>query len=300
MRNKRLENKKAMVLKLLDKNVNGNCLKIPKTYFGSDIQKSLGSLLGFPWAKYPGEKHLLGHNYTGPDDKIKKQKIDLKQLIDNIKPDISEEKLTELETKLNDNSEIDAIKHQLLNVVDKTQLQNVKSLISNLNDKVTKLKINLKQLIDNIKPGISEEKLTELETKLNDNSEIDAIKQQLLNVVDKTQLQSLSSLISNLNDKIKKQKIDLKQLIDNIKPGISEDKWQQQSTALETKFKTELQKEVTNINQLIQNIYDSEIQQQITTINNEVLKQGKNIAALEKHIKENKQSYYFNLPCEKY
>ncbi|ESP03545.1 hypothetical protein LOTGIDRAFT_171339 [Lottia gigantea] len=30
----------------------------PKTYFGSDIQKSLGSLPGFPWAKYPGEKHL--------------------------------------------------------------------------------------------------------------------------------------------------------------------------------------------------------------------------------------------------
>ncbi|ESO90775.1 hypothetical protein LOTGIDRAFT_163657 [Lottia gigantea] len=39
----------------------------PKTYFGSgDIQKSLGSLPGFPWAKYPREKHLPGHNYTGP------------------------------------------------------------------------------------------------------------------------------------------------------------------------------------------------------------------------------------------
>ncbi|ESP00788.1 hypothetical protein LOTGIDRAFT_173056 [Lottia gigantea] len=42
----------------------------PKTYFGSgDIQKSLGSLPGFPWAKYPGEKHLPGHNYTGPGGK---------------------------------------------------------------------------------------------------------------------------------------------------------------------------------------------------------------------------------------
>ncbi|ESO94356.1 hypothetical protein LOTGIDRAFT_175483 [Lottia gigantea] len=39
----------------------------PKAYFGSDIQKSLGSLPGFPLAKYPGEKHLPGHNYTGPD-----------------------------------------------------------------------------------------------------------------------------------------------------------------------------------------------------------------------------------------
>ncbi|ESO92968.1 hypothetical protein LOTGIDRAFT_161996 [Lottia gigantea] len=42
----------------------------PKTYFGSDIQKSLGSLPGFPWAKYPGEKHLLGHNYTGPGTRL--------------------------------------------------------------------------------------------------------------------------------------------------------------------------------------------------------------------------------------
>ncbi|ESO96101.1 hypothetical protein LOTGIDRAFT_160086 [Lottia gigantea] len=39
----------------------------PKTYFGSDIQKSLGSLPGFPWAKYPEEKHIPGHNYTGTD-----------------------------------------------------------------------------------------------------------------------------------------------------------------------------------------------------------------------------------------
>ncbi|ESP04703.1 hypothetical protein LOTGIDRAFT_170539 [Lottia gigantea] len=230
------------------------------------------------------------------DDKVTKQKIDLKQLIDNIKPGISEEKLTELETKLNDNSEIVAIQQQLVNVVDKTQFQNLRSLISNLDDKVTKQKIDLKQLIDNIKPGISEENLTELETKLNDNSEIDAIQKQLLNLVDKTQLENLKSLISKLDYKIGKQKIDLKQLINNIKPGISEDTWQKESTALETKFKTELKKELTNINQLIQNIYDSEIQQQITTINNEVLKQEKNIATLEKHLKENKKLYYFNLP----
>ncbi|ESO85479.1 hypothetical protein LOTGIDRAFT_154969 [Lottia gigantea] len=173
------------------------------------------------------------------DDKITKQKINLKQLIDNIKPGISEEKLTELETKLNDNSEIDASKQQLLNVVDKTQLENLKSLISKLDVKIAKQKIDLKQLIDNIKPGMNEDELAALETKLND-SEIDAIKQQLDNLVDKTQLQNFTSLISKLDDKIAKQKIDLKQLIDNIKPGMNEDKWQQESTALETKFKTEL------------------------------------------------------------
>ncbi|ESO90797.1 hypothetical protein LOTGIDRAFT_163682 [Lottia gigantea] len=183
------------------------------------------------------------------DDAIAKRKIDLKQLIDNIKPGMNGDELAALETKLNDNSEIDAIKQQLDNLVDKTQLQPLSSLISKLDDKITKQKIDLKQLIDNIKPGISEDKLTELETKLNDDSEIDAIKQQLLNVVDKTQFQNLKSLISNL-DKITKQKIDLKQLIDNIKPGISEHKWQQETTALETKFKTELQKEQTNINQI--------------------------------------------------
>ncbi|ESP03474.1 hypothetical protein LOTGIDRAFT_171411 [Lottia gigantea] len=43
----------------------------PKTYFGSDIQNSLGSLPGFPWAKYPGEKHFPGHNYTGPGTRHK-------------------------------------------------------------------------------------------------------------------------------------------------------------------------------------------------------------------------------------
>ncbi|ESO92982.1 hypothetical protein LOTGIDRAFT_162008 [Lottia gigantea] len=56
-----------MVLKLLDKNVNA---QTPKTYFGSDNQNSLGSLPGFPWAKYPGDKHLPGHNYTGPDTSL--------------------------------------------------------------------------------------------------------------------------------------------------------------------------------------------------------------------------------------
>ncbi|ESO92321.1 hypothetical protein LOTGIDRAFT_162624 [Lottia gigantea] len=141
------------------------------------------------------------------------------------------------------------IEEQLLNVVDKTQLQPLSSLISNLDDKITKQKVDLKQLIANINPGISEEKLTDLETKLNDNSEMVAIQKQLLNVVDKTQLENLKSLISKLDDKIAKQKIDLKQLIDNIISGMNEDKWQQESTALETKFKTELQKELTNIKQ---------------------------------------------------
>ncbi|ESO98099.1 hypothetical protein LOTGIDRAFT_174355 [Lottia gigantea] len=70
------------------------------------------------------------------------------------------------------------------------------------------------------------------------------------------------------------------------------DTFQQELNALETKLNSELQKELTNIHQQIQNIDDSVIQQQINTINNLVLKQDKNIVALEKK----KESYYFNLP----
>ncbi|ESO91884.1 hypothetical protein LOTGIDRAFT_163246 [Lottia gigantea] len=72
----------------------------------------------------------------------------------------------------------------------------INNLKDKKDDKIAKQKIHLKQLIANINPGISEDKLTTLETKLIDNSaiqkEIVAIKQQLLNVVDKTQLQSLT------------------------------------------------------------------------------------------------------------
>ncbi|ESP03466.1 hypothetical protein LOTGIDRAFT_171403 [Lottia gigantea] len=112
------------------------------------------------------------------------------------------------------------------------------------------------------------------------------------------------------DDKITKQKFDVQQLIDNI-PDENEDTFQQELNALETKLNRELQKELTNIKQQLQNIDDSEIktyiqqqiqniddskiktfiqqqiqniddtviQQQITTINNEVLKQEKNITS---------------------
>lgn len=40
------------------------------TVSGGDIQSSLGNLPGFPWAKYPGEKHLPRHNYAGPGTRL--------------------------------------------------------------------------------------------------------------------------------------------------------------------------------------------------------------------------------------
>ncbi|ESO95975.1 hypothetical protein LOTGIDRAFT_174996 [Lottia gigantea] len=73
----------------------------PKTYFGSgDIQKSLGSLPGFPWAKYPGEKHLPGHNYTG-----RGTRLDLR-LDENNKPKPGEEPVNRVDAA--------ALKHDIL------------------------------------------------------------------------------------------------------------------------------------------------------------------------------------------
>ena len=35
-------------------------------YNGGDIQRFSDKLPGLPWAKYPGEKHLFNHSFTGP------------------------------------------------------------------------------------------------------------------------------------------------------------------------------------------------------------------------------------------
>jgi len=36
-----------------------------KIFKGGDFQTLFSKLPEFPWAKYKGEKHLPGHNYTG-------------------------------------------------------------------------------------------------------------------------------------------------------------------------------------------------------------------------------------------
>jgi hypothetical protein len=39
-----------------------------------DVQKFLGKIpLGFPWSKYPNEKHLPSHNFTGPNTNLEKR-----------------------------------------------------------------------------------------------------------------------------------------------------------------------------------------------------------------------------------
>ncbi|ESO92185.1 hypothetical protein LOTGIDRAFT_162841 [Lottia gigantea] len=352
----------------------------PKTYFGSgDIQKSLGSLPGFPWAKYPGEKHLPCHNYTGPGTRL-----DLR-LDENDKPKPGEEpvnrvdaaalkhdilyrnkdinfrheadrqmiielenipnptfkdrmqraliiKLLKAKMKLgmgladeihkefrktknflkvkspeNDN---DAVHKKYL----RDQINSIEVNKNHLEDKISNVKRFFKRQLNN-KNVVNDTKLQQEVIK----RLISFIQKELVNVANKTELQNLISLISKLEDKIAKQKLDIQQLIEN------EDTFQQELNALETKLNSELQKELTNIkqqiqnideiktyiqqqiqniddseiktyiHQQIQNIDDSVIQQQITTINNLVLKQDKNIVALEKKfLKE--ESYYFNLP----
>ena len=47
--------------------------ELQKIKKGGDIQKGLTNLPGFLWAKYAGEKHLPGHNFTGPGTDLEKR-----------------------------------------------------------------------------------------------------------------------------------------------------------------------------------------------------------------------------------
>ncbi|ESO90518.1 hypothetical protein LOTGIDRAFT_164107 [Lottia gigantea] len=247
----------------------------PKTYFGSgDIQKSLGSVPGFPWAKYPGEKHLPGHNYTGPgtryytkfkvgdrvrifkykskfekgyvgywtneifivDKKLKKPNTTA--WINNVKPyfvdqigdtlqgdlDTNNFKVTNLKSLENDNH---AVHKKYL----REQINSIEVNKNHLEEKKSNVKRFFKRQVNN-KNFVNETKLQQEVAGL-----ISFIQKQLVNVV-KTKLQNLISLISKLDDKIAKQKLDIQQLIDNI-PDENEDMFQQELNALETKLNDE-------------------------------------------------------------
>ncbi|ESO82149.1 hypothetical protein LOTGIDRAFT_170295 [Lottia gigantea] len=227
--------------------------------------------------------------------------------------DMNNFKVTNLKFPENDN---DAVHKKYL----RDQINSIEVNKNHLEDKISNVKRFFKRQLNN-KNFVNETKLQQEVKGL-----ISFIQKELVNLVNKTELQNLISLISKLEDKITKQKLDIQQLIDNI-PDENEDTFQQELNALETKLNSELQKELRNIKQQIKNIDDSEIktyiqqqiqniddseiktyiqqqiqniddsviQQQITTINNLVLKQDKNIVALEKKYFK-KESYYFNLP----
>ncbi|ESP02115.1 hypothetical protein LOTGIDRAFT_157263 [Lottia gigantea] len=211
--------------------------------------------------------------------------------------------ITNLKSLENDN---DAIHKKYL----MEQLNLIEVNKEHLKERINDVKRFFKRQMNN-KDFIDDTKLQQEVTSLKS-----FIQKELVNIVNKTEL---ISLISKLEDKIAKQKLNIQQLIDNIP---DEDTFQQELNALETKLNSELQKDLTNIKQQIQNIDiviqqqiqniddseiktyiqqqiqnidDSVIQQQITTINNLVLKQDKNILALEKKFLK-KESYYFKLP----
>ncbi|ESP01029.1 hypothetical protein LOTGIDRAFT_172863 [Lottia gigantea] len=170
----------------------------PKTYFGAgDIQKSLGSLPGFPWAKYPGEKHLPGHNYTGPGTRL-----DLR-LDENDNPKPGEEPVNRVDAA--------ALKHDILY----------------RNKDITFRHQADKQMIDeleNIPNPTFKEKLQ--------RALIIKLLKAKVKLVNKTS--QLQNLISKLDDKITKVKIDVQRLIDN--PNVNEDRLKRKLTALERKL----------------------------------------------------------------
>ncbi|ESO97158.1 hypothetical protein LOTGIDRAFT_174544 [Lottia gigantea] len=146
------------------------------------------------------------------------------QIGDSLQGDIDMNNLSITNLKLPENDN-DAVHKKYL----MEQLNLIEVDKDYLKERTKDVKRFFKRQINN-KNFIDESKLKELDyiddTKL--QQEVTSLKnfiqQQLVNVVDKTQLQTLILLIFNLDDKITKQKIDLKQLIANINPGIIEDR----------------------------------------------------------------------------
>ncbi|ESO92969.1 hypothetical protein LOTGIDRAFT_161997 [Lottia gigantea] len=137
---------------------------------------------------------------------------------------------TNLKSPGNDN---DAVHNKYL----RDQINSIEVNKNHLEDKISNVKNVFKRQLNN-KNFINDTKLQQDVAGL-----ISFIKKQSVNVVNKTELENLISLISKLDDKIAKQKLDIQQLIDNI-PDENEDTFQQELNALETKLNSELQKEL--------------------------------------------------------
>ncbi|ESO99741.1 hypothetical protein LOTGIDRAFT_173578, partial [Lottia gigantea] len=143
--------------------------------------------------------------------------------------DMNNFKVTNLKSPENDN---DAVHKKYV----RDQINSIEVNKNHLEDKISNVKRFLKRQLNN-KNFVNDTKLQQEVAGL-----ISFIQKQLVNVVNKTKLQNLISLISKLDDKITKQKLDIQQLIDNI-PDENEDTFQQELNALETKLNSELQKE---------------------------------------------------------
>ncbi|ESO88559.1 hypothetical protein LOTGIDRAFT_165342 [Lottia gigantea] len=107
------------------------------------------------------------------------------------------------------------------------QINSIEVNKNHLEDKISNVKRFFKRQLNN-KNFVNNIKLQQEVQRL-----ISFIQKELINVANKTELQNLISLISKLEDKIAKQKLDIQQLIDNI-PDENEDTFQQELNALET------------------------------------------------------------------
>ncbi|ESO87444.1 hypothetical protein LOTGIDRAFT_235104 [Lottia gigantea] len=252
----------------------------PKTYFGAgDIQKSLGSLPGFPWAKYPGEKHLPGHNYTGPGTRL-----DLR-LDENDNPKPGEEPVNKVDAT--------ALKHDILyrnkditfrHHADKQMIDE----LENIPNPTFKEKLQRALIIKLLKAKLKLDK-DHVENRINDVKRY--LRRNIKNLVDELKLQQeltslkrliqvdktsqLQNSISKLDDKITNVKIDVQRLIDN--PNVNEDRLKCNLTALERKLgellaeldktadKTELQNSISSLNEKIAK-QKSDVQDIINTL----------------------------------
>ncbi|ESO87325.1 hypothetical protein LOTGIDRAFT_154822 [Lottia gigantea] len=145
--------------------------------------------------------------------------------------DINNFTMTNLKSPENDN---DAVHKKYL----RKQINSIEVNKNHFEDKISNVKRFFKRQLNN-KNFVNDTKLQQAVKGL-----ISFIQKELVNVANKTELQNLISLISKLEDKIAKQKLDIQQLIDNI-PDENEDTFQQELNALETKLNNELQKELT-------------------------------------------------------
>ncbi|ESP03064.1 hypothetical protein LOTGIDRAFT_157025 [Lottia gigantea] len=239
--------------------------------------------------KFPGndndavnKKYLLDQINAIQIDKdhVENRINDVKRFIRrNIKNLVDEPKLQQELTSLK----------RLIQVDKTSQLQN---LISKLDDKITKVKIDVQRLIDN--PNVNEDrlkrKLTALERKL---AELDK-------TADKTEVQNS---ISNLNEKIAKQKSDVQDIINTL--PIDKDTLKRQLSALDTKITDELEKEVGVIKNFLQNKFRDDMKNYIkeqvnllvSRIHDDFLRQERKLSKLEAIVTD--KSYYFNLPFER-
>jgi len=119
-----------------------------------DIQKILGNFPGVPWSRYPNEKHLPGHNFTGANTNLDKRLINNIPTPDSIpinrvdqasmKHDIAYRDHDDKETRHQADK---AMIHELDNIQNKTIRERIESaLVKKILQTKVKLGMNINEL----------------------------------------------------------------------------------------------------------------------------------------------------------